>query len=156
MPRLETSASSSSGRSGRRRGPRVSTALSEINVVPLVDVMLVLLVIFMVTAPMMQQGFEVNLPQSRKSTPISAEPVYVTVPARFSRDSMVQLGDERLPLTALPERVRQALLNTSTKDVYLRGDGAVAYSDIIKVTDALKAGGVERVALATQPPKSDK
>ena len=157
MPRLETSASSSGGRSGRRgRGPRVSTALAEINVVPLVDVMLVLLVIFMVTTPMMTQGFEVNLPQSRKSTPISAEPVYVTVPATFRRDGEVQLGDERLPLTALPERVRQALLNTSTKDVYLRGDGAVAYSDIIKVTDALKAGGVERVALATQPPKTEK
>ena len=157
MPRLETSASSSSGRSGRRgRGPRVSTALAEINVVPLVDVMLVLLVIFMVTAPMMQQGFEVNLPQSRRSTPISAEPVYVTVSPNFRKDGTVQLGTESMPLSVLPERVRQALLNTSTKDVYLRGDGAVLYSDIIKVTDALKAGGVERVAMATQPPKADK
>ncbi len=118
--------------------------------------MLVLLVIFMVTAPMMQQGFEVNLPQSRKSTPISAEPVYVTVPAGFRKDQMVQLGDESVRLTDLPERVRQALLNTSTKDVYLRGDGTVAYADIIHVTDALKAGGVERVALATQPPKTER
>ena len=155
MPRLETSASGS-GRSGRRRGPRVSTALSEINVVPLVDVMLVLLVIFMVTAPMMQQGFEVNLPQSRKSMPISAEPIYVTVAASFRRDGVVQLGEERIALGDLAERVRQALLNTSTKDVYLRGDGAVLYADIIKVTDALKAGGVERVAMSTQPPRAEK
>jgi len=157
MPRLETSASSSSGRSGRRgRGPRVSTALAEINVVPLVDVMLVLLVIFMVTAPMMQQGFEVNLPQSKRAAPISAEPIYVSVPTSFHRDHMVRLGKEALPISALAERVRQALLNTSTKDVYLWGDGGVLYSDIVDVTTALKAGGVERVAMATQPPKTDK
>jgi biopolymer transport protein TolR len=157
MPRLETTSPSSGGRSGRRgRGPRVSTALAEINVVPLVDVMLVLLVIFMVTAPMMQQGFEVNLPQSRQSKPISAEPIYVTVPSTFRRDSAVQLGDERMPLSVLGERVRQALLSTSTKDVYLRGDGAVTYADILKVMDALKAGGVEKVALSTQPPKTDR
>ncbi|MEI6246430.1 MAG: biopolymer transporter ExbD, partial [Acidobacteriota bacterium] len=61
----------------------MSTALAEINVVPLVDVMLVLLVIFMVTAPMMQQGFQVNLPQSKKASSISAEPVYVSVPNSF-------------------------------------------------------------------------
>lgn len=157
MPRLDTSASSSSGRSGRRgRGPRVSTALSEINVVPLVDVMLVLLVIFMVTAPMMQQGFEVNLPQSRRANPITAEPVYVSVPTSFRKDRMVKLGKESLPIGALAERVRQALLNTATKDVYLWGDGGVLYSDIVDVTTALKAGGVERVAMATQPPKTDK
>ena len=155
MPRLETSASPG-GRSGRRRGPRVSTALAEINVVPLVDVMLVLLVIFMVTAPMMQQGFEVNLPQSKKSRPIAAEPIYVTVPITFRRDGLVQLGAESMSLTVLPERVRQALLNTSSKAVFLRGDGGVLYSDIVKVTDALKAAGVEQVAMATQPPKADK
>lgn len=118
--------------------------------------MLVLLVIFMVTAPMMQQGFEVNLPQSRQSKPISAEPIYVTVPSTFRRDSTVQLGDERMPLSVLGERVRQSLLNTSTKDVFLRGDGAVTYADILKVMDALKAGGVEKVALSTQPPKTDR
>ena len=67
----------------RARGARVSSALSEINVVPLVDVMLVLLIIFMVTAPMMQQGLAVNLPQARKSDPVKAQPIYVTIPATF-------------------------------------------------------------------------
>jgi len=157
MPRLETSASSGGGRMGRRgRGPRVSTALAEINVVPLVDVMLVLLVIFMVTAPMMQQGFEVNLPQSKKATPISAEPIYVTVATSFRKDGKVQLGTTAMTLEDLPERVRQALLNTSTKTVFLRGDAAVPYGDIIRVADALKLGGVEQVAMATQPPKTDR
>lgn len=156
MPRLETSSSSSSGRSRRGRGPRVSTALSEINVVPLVDVMLVLLVIFMVTAPMMQQGFEVNLPQSKKSTPVTAEPIYVTVGSSFHRDGLVQLGNDKMTLADLPERIRQALLSAATKTVFLRGDATVPYGDIIKVSDALKAGGVEQVAMATQPPKADR
>ncbi len=156
MPRLESSASSSTGRGRRGRGPRVSTALAEINVVPLVDVMLVLLVIFMVAAPMMTQGFAVNLPQSRRATAITAEPVYITVGVNFRKDGQVQLGEEMLPLSVLPERVRQALQNTSTKAVYLRADADVRYGDMIRVTDALKAGGVEQVGMATQPPKAEK
>ena len=81
---------------GRRgRGARVSTSLSEINVVPLVDVMLVLLIIFMVTAPMMQQGLEVNLPQARRANPVTAQPIYVTVPADFSRNRIVQIDGIR-------------------------------------------------------------
>jgi biopolymer transport protein ExbD len=153
MPRLESSASSHAGGRGRGRGPRVSTALAEINVVPLVDVMLVLLVIFMVTAPMMQQGFEVNLPQARAAKAVSAEPVYVTVPTTFRRDGKVQLGEEYVTIDVLPERVRQALLSATNKDVYVRADGAVVVSDLVKVWDRLMAAGVERVAMSTQPPK---
>ncbi len=75
---------------GRRRGRRVTTSLSEINVIPLVDVMLVLLIIFMVAAPMMQKGVEVNLPVSRRADKLtSAEPLYVTVPASYRRDRRV-------------------------------------------------------------------
>src|SRR6478609_754030 len=71
---------------GRRgRGARVVTSLAEINVVPLIDVMLVLLIIFMVTAPMMQQGMQVNLPQTRRADPINAQPVTVTVPIDFGK-----------------------------------------------------------------------
>lgn len=157
MPRLETSASSSGGRMGRRgRAPRVSTALAEINVVPLVDVMLVLLVIFMVAAPMMQQGIQVNLPQSKRSQPISAEPITVTVALSFRKDGLVQLGNDHMALADLTERVRQALLNTSNKTVFLRADTDLRYGDIVKVQDALKAGGVEVLAMANQPYKADK
>src|SRR5437762_11258014 len=92
----------------RTRGMRVSTQLAEINVVPLVDVMLVLLVIFMVTAPMMQQGFGVHLPQASRSTSISA-PVVVTVPVSFRTDGKVRLDSEAVPLDVLAERVRQKL-----------------------------------------------
>jgi biopolymer transport protein ExbD len=129
----------------------VSSSLAEINVVPLVDVMLVLLVIFMVAAPMMQEGFPVKLPQARRSTAASA-PVTVTIPSTFRRDRRVQLDGEWVALDLLNVRVRQALDAKDKKDVMLAGDTALPYGDIIAVWDQLKAGGVENVAVQTQPP----
>jgi biopolymer transport protein ExbD len=151
MPKLEP-IPSISNRSGRRRGrgSRVSSSLAEINVVPLVDVMLVLLVIFMVAAPMMQQGFPVKLPQSRRSVATSA-PVTVTIPASFHRDQHVQLDGESVPLATLDERVRQAIAVKDKKDVMLAGDAALPYGDVIAVWDKLKAAGVNNVNVQTQP-----
>jgi biopolymer transport protein ExbD/biopolymer transport protein TolR len=157
MPRLEPSASSGGVRSRHRaRGARVSTALAEINVVPLVDVMLVLLVIFMVAAPMMQQGFEVKLPQARNSRPTTSEPVYITVPESYRSTRRLQIGDDTIPITALAERVRQRLETTETKSVILRGDGAVQLRDLVDVWDALAQAGVSQVSLATQPRTADR
>jgi biopolymer transport protein ExbD len=144
----------SAGPSRGSRGHRVSTSLAEINVVPLVDVMLVLLVIFMVTAPMMQQGFAVSLPQSRQAKALSAEPIYVTVPATFHQDQHVQINDKRIQLSSLENQTRQALDSHGTKDVFLRADGSVSYADVILVFDQLKKAGVRNVNLATQPPES--
>ena len=84
MPKVQQHVGGGSGRSRRARGSRVATSLAEINVVPLVDVMLVLLIIFMVAAPMMTQGMQVHLPESRRATPLTAQPIYVTVPVSFS------------------------------------------------------------------------
>ena len=131
----------------------MSSSLSEINVVPLVDVMLVLLIIFMVTAPMMQQGLAVNLPTSRRASPISAQPIYVTVPAVFSKTQRLMLDKEDIPLDALAERLRQAMLTREDKSVFLRMDATVTAQDIMTVTDRLKEAGVEKVGFSTQPPK---
>ena len=129
----------------------MSTTLAEINVVPLVDVMLVLLIIFMVTAPMMQQGLQVNLPQVRRATPVTAQPIYVTVPADFSRNRTVQLDKDDVKIDFLSERVRQALLPREDKSVFIRADATATVQDIATVMDKLKEGGIEKVGWMTKP-----
>jgi biopolymer transport protein ExbD len=150
MPKAHTTSVESGGLRGRR--PRVVSSLSEINVVPLVDVMLVLLIIFMVAAPMMQRGLDVNLPVARRSTPMATERVFVTVPITYGRDRRVQLDDEMIRVDVLHERIRQALLSRSEKEVYLRGDGGVTLQELMEVMDRLREGGVERVGIVAKLP----
>jgi biopolymer transport protein ExbD len=114
--------------------------------------MLVLLIIFMVTAPMMQQGLQVNLPQSRRATPVTAQPIYVTVPADFGRTRIVQLDRESMRIDVLQERVRQAVLSRDDKSVFIRADANGRVQDLISVMDSLKAAGVEKVGVMTTPP----
>ena len=141
------------GGTRRSRGERVSTALSEINVVPLVDVMLVLLIIFMVTAPMMQRGLDVSLPVARRATPISAERIFVTIPLSYRTDGIVQLGEDAVSLEVLDERIRQVMTAQAQREVFLRGDAAVTLQELMTVMDKLKDGGVERVGLLTRLPE---
>jgi biopolymer transport protein TolR len=140
---------SSGGR--RARGSRVSSSLSEINVVPLVDVMLVLLIIFMVTAPMMQQGLAVNLPQTARATPVTAQPIYVTIPADFARTQRVQIDQDSVPIEFLAERMRQATKERDDKSVFVRPDATASMQDFMTVTDRLKEAGIEKVGIMTQP-----
>jgi biopolymer transport protein ExbD len=151
MPKVQQNGSSGSGRGRRARGARVSTSLAEINVVPLVDVMLVLLIIFMVAAPMMTQGMAVNLPKAVKANAVNGQPIYVTVPASFAKDRVVQIGNDDIRIEILEERVKQALLERTDKSLFVRGDGSVAYKDIVYVFDRLRAAGVEKVGLITVP-----
>ena len=148
MPKVQQTGTNG-GRRGR--GARVGTSLAEINVVPLVDVMLVLLIIFMVTAPMMTQGLSVNLPQARRAQAVTAQPIYVTIPAAFPRARIVQINNDELRVDILPERMRQAMLERDDKSVFVRADGSVPYQDLVFVMDKLKEGGVEKVGLATRP-----
>ena len=142
-------------RSGRRaRAGRVSPSLAEINVVPLIDVMLVLLVIFMVTAPIMTQGFPVQLPESRRALPIDQAPVTVTVPATFARDGRVRIGAEAVRLDLLPERIRQELSSRADKNVVLASDGVITMQQMMTVFDQLRAAGVVNVGIQTQPSRS--
>src|SRR5829696_10023021 len=101
MPKVQQNGGGSSGRGRRARGARVSTSLAEINVVPLVDVMLVLLIIFMVAAPMMTQGMQVNLPEARKSNPVAAQPIYVTIPSNFGQTNTVQINNDPVRIEIL-------------------------------------------------------
>ncbi len=150
MPKLEPM-SNGAARGGRRgRAAHVSSSLAEINVVPLVDVMLVLLIIFMVAAPTMQQGLPVQLPQSRQSRATQA-PVTITVPLSFRRDHRVEIGDDLVPLDVLAERVKQALDARGQQSVMLASDAGIPMGEIISVWDRLEAGGVHTVNVQTQP-----
>ena len=138
---------------GRRRGrPRAGTSLSEINVVPLVDVMLVLLIIFMVAAPMMQRGMDVSLPVSRRSDQLVAERLFITIPLSFRADRIVQVGDDPVRIEVLPERMRQELSESADRHVFVRGDGDITFQELVSVIDELKAGGVSDVGLVTALP----
>ena len=145
MPKVMPQPSANEGRG--RRGRRVATTLSEINVIPLVDVMLVLLIIFMVAAPMMQRGVEVNLPQSRQTQKMSEVRMYVTVPTTYRKDKRVFLDDESVPSDVLAERIRQAMIGKEQQEVFLRGDAEVMLQDLMDVFGQLKAGGIERVGI---------
>ena len=114
--------------------------------------MLVLLIIFMVTAPMMQRGIDVNLPVSRRSTEITSDRVFVTVPLGYRQNRMLYLGDEQIRADVLQERIRQKMENRTDKQVYLRGDAGLLYQDLVEIIDRLKAGGVLTVGLVDKRP----
>ena len=150
MPNVQPAAATPG--TGRARGRRVATSLAEINVVPLVDVMLVLLIIFMVTAPMIQHGIDVNLPVSQRATAMTNERVFITLPGTFRRTQVVYLDDQKVPLGVLEERMRQELQGKTDKQVYLKSDGGVDVQDLMTVMDRLKAAGVQKVGIVSKLP----
>ena len=152
MPKVQPIPEAGPGR--HARGHRVATSLAEINVVPLVDVMLVLLIIFMVTAPMIQRGIDVNLPVSTRSNQIANERVFVSVPAAYRQSRIVYLDAEPIHVEVLQERVRQRMEHRADqeKEVYLRGDAGLLYQDLVNVIDLLKGAGVRNVGLVNKLP----
>jgi biopolymer transport protein ExbD len=114
--------------------------------------MLVLLIIFMVTAPMIQRGIDVKLPVAARATPIVGERLEVTVPLAYRENRMVYLGRELIRADVLQERVRQKMETATQKDVYVRGDGGVQLQEVMEVFDKLKGAGVTNVGLVTRLP----
>jgi biopolymer transport protein TolR len=133
---------------------RTQSSLSEINVTPLVDVMLVLLVIFMVTAPILQTGIDVNLPKTKESRTEHPSPKSVVV--SIDKDGSVYLStrSEAKPVNVadLPGLLKQKLGESGERKVYVRGDGDTPYRIIAYVLDVAKQAGAE-VSLVTEPIK---
>jgi biopolymer transport protein TolR len=147
VPKVAHDAGGASGRAGR--GRRVVSSLAEINVVPLVDVMLVLLIIFMVTAPLIQRGIDVKLPVARRATQVAGERVEITIPDSFRQSRFVYIGKERVRAEVFQERIRQQMETRSDKEVSLRGDATVQYQDLMDIIDMLKAAGVQNIGMIT-------
>jgi biopolymer transport protein TolR len=134
------------------RNGRTQTALAEINVTPLVDVMLVLLVIFMVTAPILQTGIQVNLPKTREAQANEATPQAVII--TVDKEGAIYLSGpaERQPINVqdLPALLEARLAQTRERRVYLRGDGETPYRVIAYVLDQARRAQAS-VSLVTEP-----
>lgn len=123
------------------------TLLSEINVTPFVDVMLVLLVIFMVTAPMLSQGLPVNLPQAPARSLISQRPLIVSI----NREQVIYLGERPVTLDELRQSLVPQTRATQGLEVLLKSDRDVPYGLVVQVMSALHEAGVEKLGIVTAP-----
>jgi biopolymer transport protein TolR len=127
--------------------------MSEINVTPFVDVMLVLLVIFMVTAPMMMQGVDVALPEATaKTLTTQKENLIITV----DKDQQIHINDFAVESDFLREKLAAILKNRSDKEVYFRADKGVPYGVVVKVMAEIKGAGVEKLGMVTVPIEEDR
>ena len=131
---------------------RDSTTIAQINVTPLVDVMLVLLVIFMVTAPIIQQGVQINLPQAKAAAIPGTEQLLVV---SIAKNGKIYLNDNVMTLDELGSRMRAIRANEAEKQVYVRADQDVRYGLVMKAIAELKQAGIERVGMVTRPTLED-
>jgi len=128
-------------------GGRTQTSMAEINITPLVDVVLVLLVIFMLAAPVLQSGIEVNIPKTRTVKEVTESRMVVTI----AKDQTVYLGDKAINLHDLPLKLRDGGTDTSQKVIYLRADERVPFGVFASVMDAVKQAGITNISIVTQP-----
>ena len=125
----------------------IGTSLSEINVTPLVDVMLVLLIIFMVTAPMMQTGIGVNLPQAETNSSPAEEGLTMTI----TQDRYIHIGESPINIFLLENTLKEYFLGKENRVVFIRADESLPYGYVINILDVTKKAGVEVVGLVVKP-----
>jgi biopolymer transport protein TolR len=128
-------------------GRRIGTSLAEINIIPLVDVVLVLLLIFMLTAPMMYRGIDVNLPKAAARPTAVEERMILTV----TKDRAIFLNDKPVPLTTLDTQLRDAFKGRTDRTLYLKADAGLAYGAVIETMDRVRRAGIERLGMVTEP-----
>jgi biopolymer transport protein TolR len=124
--------------------------MSQINVTPLVDVMLVLLVIFMVTAPMMQQGVQVNLPKAETK---SLAPKEDTLVVSVEKSGRTFINTSEIPADQLKDKLNSMLAGREKREVFLKADSSVPYGEVVRVMSQIKGAGVERLGMVTESPQ---
>jgi biopolymer transport protein TolR len=129
------------------REGKTQTTLAEINMIPFIDIVLVLLIIFMVTAPVIQSGIEVNVPETRVVREISEEKLVVSI----DKNQLVYLQNTPLNVNELGAKIREKLLDPTRQSVYLQADQTVPFQTFATVLDNLKLAGIENVSIVTQP-----
>jgi len=126
---------------------RTRTSLSEINVTPLVDVVLVLLIIFMVTAPVLQSGIDVSVPKTKVVNEITAERLVISL----DRKQRVFIGNDQININDIGAKVREKLHDPTRMQVFLRADENVPFGAVATVMDALRQAGVNDISVVTEP-----
>ena len=126
---------------------RTQTSLSDINITPLVDVVLVLLIIFMLTAPILQSGIEVEVPKTRTVKEITEERVVITI----DRQQRVFLGNDPVNINEIAAKLRQKVRDPEHQSIFLRADEEVPFGAFATVMDAVKQSGITNVSIVTQP-----
>jgi biopolymer transport protein ExbD/biopolymer transport protein TolR len=126
---------------------RTQTSLAEINVVPLVDVVLVLLIIFMITAPIIQSGIEVNVPKTKTVKELTQERLVVTI----NREQRLFVDNTPININELEQRLKVRVKDPTQTMIYLRADEEVPFGSIAKVMDRAKQAGIVNISVVTQP-----
>ena len=122
--------------------------LAEINIIPLVDVMLVLLIVFMITAPMMQHGMNIDIPKvTTKPLPTKDEPQILNI----TKDQKLVLNEKKLAVKDLKVAIQLLFSNKSTKEIYLRADKEVPYGFVVSCMGMIREAGVEKINIVTKP-----
>ena len=126
---------------------RTQTSLADINITPLVDVVLVLLIIFMVTAPVLQSGIEVNVPRTRTVKEITEERLVISI----TKDQRVFLGNDAININQIADRLKQKIRDPRHQFIFVRADENVPFGAFATVMDAVKQSGIANVSIVTQP-----
>jgi biopolymer transport protein ExbD/biopolymer transport protein TolR len=129
---------------------RTQTSLSDINVTPFVDVVLVLLIIFMLTAPILQSGIEVNVPKTRTVKEITEDRLVITI----DRSQRVFLGNDPININQIGARLRARMRDPGRQSIFLRADQNVPFGAFATVMDAVKQSGITNVSIVTEPIQS--
>jgi len=129
------------------RQGKIQTTLAEINMIPFIDIVLVLLIIFMVTAPVIQSGIEVNVPKTQVVREIAEEKLIVSI----DKEQKLYLQNDPVNVNQLGDKIREKLLDPTRQSVYLRADQSVPFQTFATVLDHLKRAGIENVSIVTQP-----